>query len=52
MHRTEFAKKFSILAWAVVALGLPLAIAGCNTTEGFGKDVEATGDAIEDAASD
>ena len=29
-----------------------LAAAGCNTTEGFGEDVEATGDAIEEAAED
>ena len=29
-----------------------LAAAGCNTTEGFGQDVEATGEAIEDAAED
>lgn len=25
---------------------------GCNTTEGFGKDVKATGRSIENAASD
>ena len=29
-----------------------LTAAGCNTTEGFGKDVEATGEAIEDTAED
>lgn len=29
-----------------------LAAAGCNTTEGFGQDVEATGEAIEDTAED
>lgn len=27
-----------------------LALAACNTTEGFGRDVESAGDAIEDAA--
>nr|WP_246408372.1 entericidin A/B family lipoprotein [Parvularcula dongshanensis] len=25
-------------------------MSACNTTEGFGRDVESTGDAIEDAA--
>lgn len=25
-------------------------LTACNTTEGFGRDVESTGDAIEDAA--
>jgi predicted small secreted protein len=29
-----------------------LAAAGCNTTEGFGQDVEATGEAIEETARD
>jgi predicted small secreted protein len=29
-----------------------LATTGCNTTEGAGKDIEATGDAIKDAAHD
>lgn len=29
-----------------------LGAAGCNTTEGFGQDVEATGEAIEEAADD
>lgn len=27
-------------------------IAGCNTTGGFGQDVEATGEAIEEAAEE
>jgi len=27
-------------------------LAGCNTVEGVGKDLEAAGDAIEDSASD
>lgn len=27
-----------------------LALTACNTVQGFGRDVEATGDAIEDAA--
>jgi predicted small secreted protein len=36
---------------AVAALaGLAMAAAGCNTIEGAGKDVKATGQAIEKAA--
>lgn len=27
-------------------------VAGCNTTRGFGQDVEATGEAIEEAAEE
>ena len=36
---------------AAFAAGL-MTIAGCNTVEGFGEDVEAAGDAIEDEAGD
>lgn len=31
---------------------LGIAASACNTTRGFGEDVEATGDAIEDTAED
>ncbi|HEX9278799.1 MAG TPA: entericidin A/B family lipoprotein [Casimicrobiaceae bacterium] len=31
-------------------LGIAFALAGCNTVEGVGKDVKATGSAIEKAA--
>ena len=31
---------------------MALAAAGCNTVEGAGQDVEATGEAIEDTAQD
>jgi predicted small secreted protein len=37
-----------VLAFSVASLGL----AACNTTAGVGKDIEATGDAIEDTADD
>jgi|GEM_PF-1566346 len=30
--------------------GVLFSIVGCNTSEGFGEDVQATGDAIENAA--
>ncbi len=29
-----------------------LGLAGCNTVEGFGKDTQAAGEAIEDTAED
>lgn len=35
-----------------VMLALGLGAIGCNTTEGIGEDVEATGDAMKDAARD
>ena len=40
-------KKLAALA---TAAGLALVIAGCNTVEGVGKDVKATGGAVEKAA--
>jgi predicted small secreted protein len=38
----------------IVCAGLawPLALAACNTTEGFGRDVQSAGEAIEDTAED
>ena len=36
----------------LLALGLLCGVAGCNTTAGIGEDVEATGDAIENAADE
>lgn len=36
---------------AVAALGL-LTVAGCNTVEGAGEDIENLGDNIEDTAED
>ncbi len=41
-----------LLAALCSALAAPLALSGCNTTEGVGKDVSATGDALSDAAED
>jgi predicted small secreted protein len=48
---------FAGRSFASLMLGLflacsGLAMTGCNTTEGAGKDIEATGDAIKDAARD
>jgi len=37
----------------IVLLGLfAISLSGCNTVEGAGKDVKATGAAVEDAAKD
>lgn len=33
-------------------LAVTALVAGCNTTAGFGEDVESVGDAIEDTAND
>jgi predicted small secreted protein len=41
----------TIAAAAVLVLGLA-ALAGCNTIEGFGKDVAAAGRAVSGAAAD
>jgi predicted small secreted protein len=41
-------KLFYLLALILVSF----AASACNTTRGFGQDVEATGDAIEDTADD
>lgn len=36
----------------ILSFCLTLVLAGCNTMEGIGKDVEAAGDAIENSAKD
>jgi predicted small secreted protein len=38
------------LVAGVVLAGFALALAGCNTVEGVGKDIKATGAAVERAA--
>ncbi len=38
--------------FAVLIAAYVLVLSGCNTLEGFGEDVEAAGDAIDDKASD
>jgi predicted small secreted protein len=35
----------------MLLLAVSLAVAGCNTMSGFGKDVEKAGDKIDDAAT-
>jgi predicted small secreted protein len=37
---------------SAVTLSLALGLAGCNTMEGLGQDIENTGSAIEEEASD
>jgi entericidin B len=44
-----------IIAKSLIALMLltgGLTLSACNTTEGVGEDIEAAGDAIDDAAED
>jgi len=40
------------IAFMAFALLLSTAAAACNTVEGAGKDVEAVGDGVQDAAQD
>lgn len=45
----SFRRIFAALLFSILGV-TAVALTACNTTEGFGRDVEATGDAIEDAA--
>jgi predicted small secreted protein len=38
--------------FALISVFGLLAVAGCNTAEGFGRDVKSTGQAIEEEAED
>lgn len=39
--------------WAALALVLMgVSVSACNTTEGFGKDMQSAGEAVEDTAED
>ena len=40
------------LTFAAIAFLLATAAAACNTVEGFGEDVTAAGQAVDDAAED
>jgi predicted small secreted protein len=48
-HRTAKGLKMKIIATAMLAAMLAM-LAGCNTVEGAGRDVKATGAAVEKAA--
>ncbi|MCD4687734.1 MAG: entericidin A/B family lipoprotein [Desulfuromonadaceae bacterium] len=37
--------------WAVLLLLIGLALSGCNTMAGVGKDLEKAGEAIQDSAN-
>jgi len=51
--RAEETKEVSVKVLYLLALMLvAFAASACNTTRGFGQDVEATGDAIEDKADE
>lgn len=53
-QRTEEIRRRLAISGAIAACGAALAagMSGCNTTEGAGEDIEAAGDAIDDAAED
>lgn len=40
------------VVWLVMFGVVSLALAACNTTAGVGRDIEATGDFIEDSAEE
>ena len=50
MNTSTTEKSKTTLIALAVAMLLSSGLAGCNTTAGFGQDVEAAGDAIEDKA--
>ena len=41
----------TVLGIIIAAIALLFVLAGCNTMEGFGKDVKKAGDKIEKAAT-
>jgi len=43
-------KKLGVALFGV-ALAAPLALGGCNTVQGFGQDIAATGQAVENVAT-
>lgn len=45
----ECAKWWQLICLSAL-LALPLALTGCNTAEGFGEDLQSTGEAIEEEA--
>ncbi|MDB5295115.1 MAG: hypothetical protein JWO31_1098 [Phycisphaerales bacterium] len=45
-------KTLFVAAYGLVLLVGSTALMGCNTTEGVGKDVKSTGEAIKDTAHD
>jgi predicted small secreted protein len=51
-EKDSLRKSRSVLALAALIATMALAQAACNATEGFGKDLEETGDNISDASRD
>lgn len=43
-------KKVGSVALAAAVVATACVLAGCNTTEGVGKDLESAGEGIQDAA--
>jgi len=40
-----------VMTALAVAVASPLALTGCNTVQGFGEDISATGRAVENVAT-
>jgi predicted small secreted protein len=49
-HLTKRLDRLVTLALATLIGVLGISLTACNTTEGVGKDIEAAGDGIQDAA--
>lgn len=53
MHNTRFSGRLLMTLVSLAAASVfGFSLAGCNTTEGAGEDIEAAGEAIDDAAED
>jgi predicted small secreted protein len=50
--RENLAQALVTVVMFIALAMLGSALTGCNTTEGFGEDVEELGDSIDDAAED
>lgn len=52
-HMSQLIKKsITLVCTLALVIGGTGIMTGCNTTEGVGKDVEAAGDGLKDAARD
>jgi predicted small secreted protein len=50
--RRRLVSRAATVFTAFVLLLAPLLLPACNTTEGFGEDMEEAGEAVQDAADD
>jgi len=50
--KRSFQSTFLCVVALLGALLVPMTLTGCNTVEGFGKDLEETGENISEASKD